>query len=172
LEQAQRVEVAMEIAVGGVHAALEAAQLGAGIGVGLADDGGVGEIGAIGDLGKDDFDFGLAEAAEQGLSVCEAVDQGALFGSAGVVVLGPLGGEGGAFGGVFPGEDFGLGVDAGFQGIHGGAGLALGGAGPGTFLGVETVRPGLFESGHKKRRQARGLSPNLRIRGRYHDFRV
>jgi len=171
-EQTQLVEVAMEGAVGGVHAALEAAQLSAGIGVRLADDGIVVEVGAVGDFGDHDFDFGAAEAAKDELGVGEAVDQGALFGSAGVVVLGPLGRDGGAFGGVFPGEDFRLGLNAGFQGILGRAGLALGGAWPGTFLGIETICPDLFDCGHKKRRQARGLSPNSSVRGRDCDFRA
>jgi len=127
-EQAKLVEVAMEGAVGGVHAALEAAQLAAGIDVGLADDGVIVEVGTVGDFGDHDFDFGAAEAAEDKLGVNEVVHQGALLGSAGLVVVGVFFAEAGAFGGVFPGEDFRLGLNAGFQGILGRAGLALGGA--------------------------------------------
>jgi len=56
-EQSQLVEVAMESAVVGIHAALEAAQLAAGVGVSLADGGLIGEVGAGGDLGNHDFDF-------------------------------------------------------------------------------------------------------------------
>jgi len=161
----------MESAVGGVEAALETAQLAAGIDVDLADDGVIVEVGAVGDFGHHDFDFGAAKAAEEKLSVREVVDRGALLGSEGLVVVDVFVAEAGALGGVFPGEDFGLGVDAGFQGIPGGAGLALGGARTGTFLGVETICPGLFESSHKKRRQARSLSPNFRVRGMHPDFR-
>jgi len=177
-EQTQLVEVAMESAVGGVHAALETAQLAAGIDVGLADDGVIvevstfGEVGLVWDFGDHDFDFDAAKAAEDELAVSEAVHQGAFFGSAGLVADVVFVAEDGAFGGVFPGEDLGLGLDAGFQGIRGGAGLALGGAWTVALLGIETICAGLFESCHKKRRQARSLSPNFRIRGKHRDFRV
>jgi len=149
-EQPQLVEVAMESTVIGVHAALEAAQLGAGIDVRLADDGVVVEVSAVGDFRDDDFDFDAAKAAEEKLAVREVVDHGALLGSAGLIVVLVFVAEGGAFGGIFPGEHFGLGLDAGFQGIPGGAGLALGGARTGAVLRIEAIRPDLFESSHKK----------------------
>jgi len=148
-EQSQLVEVAMESAVVGVHAALEAAQLAAGLGVRLADGGVIGEVGAGGDFGNHDFDFGPAKAATEKLAVNEVVHHGALLGSAGLVVVVVFGPEGGAFVGIFPGEDLGLGVDAGFQGIPRGVGPALGGARTGTLLGVEAIRTDLLESCHK-----------------------
>ena len=39
----------------------------------------------------------------------------------------------------FAADELSFGVDAGFEGIHGGAGLALGGAGSGGFLCVEAI---------------------------------
>jgi hypothetical protein len=157
LEQTQLVEVAMEGAVVGVHAALEAAQLGTGLGVRLADGGVIAGVGASGDFGDHDGDFGAAKAAAEKLAVDQVVDHGALLGSAGLMVVVVFGAEGGAFGGIFPGEDFGRGVNAGFQGIPGGAGLALGGAGTGTLLGVETIGPDLLESCHKKKKTSSRL---------------
>ena len=59
-----------------------------------------------------------------------------------------FGSEGFESGGVFAADEVRLGVDAGFQGVHGGDGLALGGAGAGGFSGVEAVGLGLFESCH------------------------
>jgi len=151
LEQSQLVEVAMESAVVDVHAALEATQFAAGVGVSLADGGVIGEVGAGGDLGDHDFDFGPAKAATEKLAVNEVVHHGALLGGAGLVVVVVFGLEGGPFGGIFPREDFGLGVDAGFQGIPRGAGLALGGAWTGAVLRIEAIRADLLESCHKKK---------------------
>jgi hypothetical protein len=154
-EQTRLVEVAMEGAVVGVHAALEVAQLATGLGVGLADGGviiGVGAgVGAGGEFGDDDCDFGTAKAAAEKLAVDQVVDHGALLGSAGLMVVVVFGAEGGAFGGIFPREDFGRGVNAGFQGIPGGAGLALDGAWTVRLLGVETIRPDLLEGCHKEK---------------------
>jgi len=156
LEQTQLVEVAMEGAVVGVHAALEAAQFGTGRGVRLADGGVIG-AGAGGDFGDHDGDFGAAKAAAEKFAVDEVVDHGALLGGAGLMVVVVFGAEGGAFRGIFPGEDFGRGVDAGFQGIPGGAGLALSGAWTGTLLGVETIGADLLESCHKKKKTSSRL---------------
>jgi len=89
------------------------------------------------------------KASAEKLAVNEVVHHGALLGSRGLVVVVVFGPEGGAFGGIFPGEDFGLGVNAGFQGIPGGAALALGGARTGTLLGVEAIRADLLEGCHK-----------------------
>ena len=114
-----------------------------------ADDGLIGGVGAGGDFGGQDFDFAAAKAAAEELAVNEVVDHGALLGGAGLVVVVVFGPEGGAFGGIFPREDFGLGVNAGFQGIPGGAGLALGGAGTGAVLRIEAIGADLLESCHK-----------------------
>ena len=45
--------------------------------------------------------------------------------------------------------EVGLGVDTGFQGIPGEAGLALGGARTGALLRIEASGADLIESGHK-----------------------
>jgi len=70
----------------------------------------------------------------------EVVNQGALFGSAGLMVLVVFDREGLPFGRIFPGEDFGLGVNAGLQGIRGRVGLAFRGARAGGLLRVEAIR--------------------------------
>ena len=50
-----------------------------------------------------------------------------------------LGGEGFEFGGIFAGDDVGLGVDAGFEGVERRDGFSFGGFGAGGFLGVEAI---------------------------------
>ena len=51
--------------------------------------------------------------------------------------------------GFFAADELRLGVDAGFECVHGGAGLALGGAGSGGFLRVATIGRELFLGCHK-----------------------
>src|SRR5262245_51068196 len=121
----------MKLAVVGVHATLEAYKFDSGVGVGPTDCGVVCDLGAGWQVGHDEFDLGAAEAAAEELAMDKMVNHSALLRGAGLMVVVVFGAEGLAFGGILPGEDFGLGVDAGFQGIPRGAGLALGGAGPG-----------------------------------------
>jgi hypothetical protein len=56
-----------------------------------------------------------------------------------VDVVEELGGEGFEFGGIFAGDDVGPGVDAGFQGIKGGAGFAFGVVGPVDFWALRRL---------------------------------
>ena len=91
-------------------------------------------------------DFGLepAIAAEEPLVVDEGVHEGALGGSLG----GVLGGEGGferfeLVGALLPDDDA-LAVEAGFQGVAAGSGLALDGARAGGELRVAAVGRELF----------------------------
>lgn len=107
----------MEGAVIGIDAALQAAQLRAGIAPGFADDRAVVGIGAGREFGNDDFDLGAVKTAAEEFAMDEVVHEPPLVGSAGLVVVVVLGPEGFQFGGVFPGEEFGEGVDAGFQGV-------------------------------------------------------
>ena len=72
----------------------------------------------------------------------------------------------------FGGEDEGFGVDAGFEGVHGGSGLACYGGGAGRFLGITLVRFYLTKGGHVcgsgvGRRKA---CPTLRIERRLGGF--
>jgi hypothetical protein len=92
--------------------------------------------------------FGDAEAAEHPLAIDELVDQAAGVGGGGLVVLVEVGGELFEVGEVFGGEDEGFGVDAGFEGVHGGSGFACDRSGTGGFLGVTAVCFDLTQSGH------------------------
>ena len=82
--------------------------------------------------------FGGAEAAESPLAVDEVVDEAAGIGGSGLVVV-EVGDELIEIGEVFGGEDEGFGVDAGFEGVHGGDGFACDRGGAGGFLGVAAV---------------------------------
>jgi hypothetical protein len=105
-------------AAGGVDAVLEFGE-----GVGIAADGlaegvllGVAEDVVV--LVQPGLGFGGIEAAEGPLAADEVVDEGAGVGRGGAVV-GVIGfDEGFEFGAVFGGEDEGLGVEAGFEGVH------------------------------------------------------
>ena len=76
----------------------------------------------------------------------EVVDEGAGFGGGGIVALVVFVDELLEVGEFLGGEDEGLGVDAGFEGIHGGGGFACDRGGAGGFLGVTAVGFYLTES--------------------------
>jgi len=83
--------------------------------------------------------FGGIEAAEGPFAADEVVDVGAGDWGGGAVV-GVVGfDELFEVGEFLGGEDEGLGVEAGFEGIHGGCGLACDGGGAGGFEGVTAV---------------------------------
>jgi hypothetical protein len=84
--------------------------------------------------------FGGMEAALEPLAADEFVDEGAGFGGGGVVVLVVLVDEQLEIGEFFGGEDERFGVDAGFEGVHGGDGFACDRGRAGGFLGVTAVR--------------------------------
>ena len=92
--------------------------------------------------------FGGAEAAESPLAVDEVVG----------------------------GEDEGFGVDAGFEGVHGGDGFACDRGGAGRFLGVAAVSFNLSESRHRgsgngdRRSQRARARPALRIEEGFRGF--
>ena len=132
------------VALGGVDAALEAGEF---VGV-LGEDAGEGGVVYVEDAL---VDLGLngAEAAEEPVAIDEGVDEQALVGGGGAeaaVVFVDEFLEGGE---SFAADELSFGVDAGFEGIHGGAGLALGGAGAGGFLRVEAIGCELFLGCHK-----------------------
>jgi hypothetical protein len=95
-------------------------------------------------------ELGLADAetAEEPFGVDEGVYQHALFGGGGVeaVVIFEL--KGSETAGGFAADDLRCGIDTGFQGIHGGAGLALGGARSRGFARVEAIGLDLFLGCH------------------------
>jgi len=85
-----------------------------------------------------------AEAALQPLGGDERIDQGARFGSGGLEAVVIFDDEKFESRGVFAGDDLGLCVDAGFQGIEADCGLALSGGWTSGFLRVEAVGLDLF----------------------------
>jgi hypothetical protein len=142
------VEGTIEGAAGGIDAPLELAEGLVFVHAGLAEgklvllaEGFL--VGIFKELG-----FGGAEAAEGPLAADEVVEQSAGFGGSRMVTLVVLVDELLEVGELLGGEDEGLGMDAGFEGIHGGSGLACDRGGAGGFLGVTTIGFYLTESGH------------------------
>jgi hypothetical protein len=107
--------------------------------------------------------FGGTEAALEPLAVDEVVYEGAGVGGGGVMVVVILFDEEFEIGEFLGGEDEGFGVDAGFEGIHGGRGFACDGGGAGGLLGIAAVSFDLTERGH------RGSS--FRVGARFRVFR-
>jgi len=138
----------VEGALGGIHAGLEAEEFAAGLAEDVAQ--GVGGIELFGgvDFVLGELGFHAAEAAHQPDGDDGGVDGVTLFGGDGLVKSVVFGAESFQFGGIFAGKDQGFGVDAGFQGIPGGAGLTLVGAGARGVLRVEAVGLGLFVGSH------------------------
>jgi hypothetical protein len=117
-----------EVALGGVDHALEAGEGAVREAEGMADGGILVEfVSAIHFVGKN-LGFGDGEAAEGPGGADQDIDEVALLGDSGAEALEVLLEEGVEIGRIFAGDGEGLGVDAGFQRIHAGAGLALGGA--------------------------------------------
>jgi hypothetical protein len=177
-ELLEGVEGAVEGAAGGIDAPLELAEglvfLHAGLAEGKIVFLAVGFlVGIFKELG-----FGDAEAAEGPLAADEVVGQGAGFGGGGVVALVVLVDELLEVGEIFGGQDEGFGMDAGFEGVHGGSGLACDRGRAGGFLGVTAVSFYLTESGHGSSRESElrsegqaGACPTLRIEERFRGFR-
>jgi hypothetical protein len=88
--------------------------------------------------------------------VDEFVDEGAGVGVGGMVVVVVVFDELIELGEVFGGEDEGFGVDAGFEAVHGGDGLASDRGGAGRFLGVTAIGFYLTKSRH-------GLAPGRAV---------
>ena len=135
-------------AAGGIDAVLEFGE-GRGVAGGGFSEGvflfvGVGALGLV----LPHLGFGGAVAAEEPLAVDDFVEVEAGFGGVGVVALVVVVDELLEVGEFFGGEDEGFGVDAGFEGIHGGGGFACDRGGAGGFLRVTAVRFDLTKGGH------------------------
>jgi len=115
-------------AAGVIDAALEAG-LGAGTLVEGLADGGVG-AGVVGVLDCVDQDLGIdpVEAAEAPGGADDVIDQDGFDGGLGLAIPVEPFGEVGESGGILAGDDGRLGVDSGFERVHAGGELALGGA--------------------------------------------
>jgi hypothetical protein len=153
LELEELLEGAVVAALGGIDAAMEAGELFL-----AADEGAAGgdQIflgatlmhGVLPDLG-----FGVAEAAELPRGGHHGVDQKEVFRRRGLEAGVVVDSEGFQGGRIFAGDDVGLSVDAGFEGIEAGDGLAPWGTRAGGFLRIEAVGLDLVDSGHKFRLQ-------------------
>ena len=104
-------------------------------------------VGALG-LVLPHLGFGGAVAAEEPLAVDDFIEIEAGFGGVGLVALVVVVDELLEVGEFLGGEDEGFGVDAGFEGIHGGGGFACDRGGAGGFLRVAAVGFYLAKSGH------------------------
>ena len=126
-------------AAGTFHAPLELGEGFAAVGGGLTERVlGVGPVVFLVVVGPD-LGFGGAQAALEPLAVDEVVDEGSGFGGGGVVALVVFVDELLEVGEFLGGEEEGFGVDAGFEGIHGGDGFACDRGGAGGFLRVAAV---------------------------------
>jgi len=119
--------------------------------------------------------FGVVETAEGPLAADEVVHEEACFGVGGKVVVVALVDELLEVGEVFVREDEGFGVDAGFEAVHGGDGLACDRGGAGRFLGVAAIGFNLMDGRHEWLRcgQAQRVPracPALRIEERFREF--
>ena len=95
-----------------------------------------------------DLGLGFAEAAELPLGRYHGIEEETLLGGGGLKALVIVKGEGFEDVGVLARDDVGAGVNAGFEGIEAGNGLALLGAGAGGVLGVAAVSLNLKCSSH------------------------
>jgi hypothetical protein len=128
---------AAEFGIGAVPGALEGGDLalyageafgGGGIG---EEGGGEGGSGSFGEEGAVEIGLDALESAFLPVGAEHGIDVEGFGGGLGVEVAVVVGHEGIVVGGVFAGDDDGGGVDAVFQGIEAGGGLALDGAGSG-----------------------------------------
>lgn len=85
-----------------------------------------------------EFGCGATEAAGLPIGADQLIDEGHLFGG-GLEAFVDTGFESFEFGGIFAGDDFGFGVDAGFGGVHGGTGAACAGTWSGASLRVASI---------------------------------
>jgi hypothetical protein len=146
-------EGAMIVALAGIDDPLEALEV---AGVGGEGVGGIAglrfrmlakiRIGGV--FPKNGFD--AAHAAEAPLVVDEGVDEEALLGIGGAVLLVVFGGEFGEIFGGFVEHDLVNGADAVLEGVEAGCGLALGSVRTRRFLCVGAASRGLFGSWHER----------------------
>jgi hypothetical protein len=127
-EEAEGFERAVVGALGGIDAALEAAEGGLAAAEGLAGRAVLFRGPGIPHFAFEDFGIDSSKAAEEPVVVDEDVDEEAFFGGSGKEALAIFQGEGFKGGGVFAADEVGFGVNAGPESIHAGDGLARNGA--------------------------------------------
>jgi hypothetical protein len=148
LEALELIEGAMVVALGRIDAALETGE-----GIAAAIEGQAERTFLVGREEGGQFvgpelGFDLVVAAEEPLGLDEGIDQERLLGGGGAEAVVVIEGEGFEILGGLAGDDPGAGVDAGFEGVETGDGLALGSAGAGGFEGVAAVRFDLTGGSH------------------------
>ena len=127
-------------AAGGIDAVLEFGEAGVVVRAGLAERVFLRLVVDVVLLVVPHLGFGGVEAAEEPLAADEVVEEGTGLGGGGEVVVVVLGDEFVEVGCLFAGGEEGFGVDAGFEGIHGGDGFACDRGRAGGFLGISTIR--------------------------------
>jgi hypothetical protein len=138
LEALQLSESAVIGALGGIDAALEP---GEGVERAAVD---FSErhlsLGALGELVGPELGFDAVEAAQLPIRLDQGVNEKAFQGGGRLELLVISAGECFKLSGIFAGDDLGVGVDAGREGIKAGDGLPLGRAGAGGFLRIHAIR--------------------------------
>lgn len=160
LKAFELAEGALVIALEGVDAALEAAELVGGIFEDRAEWRVLAGERRVLHFKSPQFGLCAGEAAELPVRADEDVDEAALFGHGRLKSCVILHGEVVETKAVFAGNDFGMSVDAGLQGVHGRTGLAFPGARTSGLLSVATIRLDLADSGHRMKNLL------LEVRGR------
>ena len=144
-------------ALGGVDAALEAREGIERLDEDAAERGVFGVFFDLGELAGPELGFEATETAELPIGVNQGVDEESLNRRSWVELFLISGGEGIEFGGVLAGDNLRFGMDAGFERVETGDGLALRGARPGGVERIAAIRLDLKWRRHYD-------FPNLRYR--------
>jgi hypothetical protein len=110
--------------------------------------GGKGRAGGFGEKSTEEIGLDALEAALLPIGADHGLDVEEFGWRLGVEVAAVIGGEGLVLGGVLARDDDGGGVDAMFEGVEAGSGLALGGAGSGRLLRVGAIGGDLCRGCH------------------------
>jgi len=129
----------MVVALVGVDAALVTGEFVGVLGEDVAEGDVVDVDDALPELGLDD-----AETAEEPLAIDEGIDEHGPLGGGGAEAVVIFADEFLEVGPDFAANELGFGVDAGFEGIHGGVGFALVRAGPVDFFALRRLAKSCF----------------------------
>jgi hypothetical protein len=159
LKPLQLFEGAVVRALGGINAALDASESVEGVEEGIAEGTFFAE--AVPALGVQEFGFpelslDFTEAAEQPFRLNKGIDEEGLLGRGGAKAVVIVEREVFEDGGIFAANHGRLSVDAGFEGVEAGGGLALDRAGTGGFHRVSAIGGDLSGCGHEGQTPVRG----------------
>jgi hypothetical protein len=136
----------------GVETALQTVEVMIGVAEGIAEQGAfvvAGKCSGVLELALPDLRLDFAEAAKEPVGGSEGIDEDAFLRGGGPEAVLVAGGEVLESGEILATDDERPGVNAGFQGIQGGGGLARGGAWAGRFHGIAPVGVGLRGGRHR-----------------------